>query len=662
MARLVLVDENEPVKPKLVEVNADMGAEESNPAYKKGRSLPGALQGLASVMQGPTFGFADEIGGAVGGAYKTLTQPNLGLSDLVLGNKRKTFGENYRETRDMLRGAADAQQAENPWLTGITRGMASAPLMLIGGGAPAAAPISMASQAGRAGAIGAGTGALQGAGGSTSETLGGLALDAGVGGALGFGMSAASVPVARGMGGMYEQVASRASGGKAAQFAREKVAEAALRDARGSAVQANPDGAFQQLLARYSKLGPEARVVDAGGQNTRQLLDTLATLPGRTKDATEAAIRSRQVGRADRMIGAAERSLGTNGDRAAQVVDDLVRTRQQAATPLYGRLHQMEVQADPALAQTLAAAEQLGAGTVARNIATASEMPYSLSAAEWSASGGRLSMRDLDHMKQGIDTLIAKNTDAAGKVSPLGYRLQGLRDRLVSRLDEATGGFYKEARDAFAGPSALIDATTRGRRFMTADDASTRQALSGLSTSEQEAFRLGAFEALRNKVGRPGGQTEVLGMWKDKVLREKLQTIFPDERSFREFAATTAREARMKALESVGRGSQTASRLAGATDLDVPATIDAVQLLSGAGGVPGVMSGVSRFMGKVQTPEPVRDAMGGLLLSQGAAGRTGILGLDESLRRVHQNRMLESAGLGLLGGMGGGVGGGLLVP
>ena len=648
MARLVLVEEDAPQKPKLVEVKADMGAAESNPAYTKGRNLPGALQGLASVMQGPTFGFADEIGGAVSGALSAV--------------RGDGFQSGYRDTRDMLRGAADAQQEENPWMTAITRGAASAPLMLFGGGGAAVQPVSMMAQAGRAGVIGAGSGALQGVGGSTADTLGGVALDAATSAALGFGMSAGSVPVARGMGNMAEQGFSRLSGSKAAQYAREKVAEAVLRDARGSVVQASPDAAFQQVLTRYNKLGPEARVVDAGGQNTRQLLDTLATLPGRTKEAGEAAIRLRQSGRANRLIGAAERSLGTNGDRAAQVVDDLFRVRESAARPLYQQLHRMEVNADADLSSMLSAAENLGAGKVARDIATASRVPYSLSEEAWNASGGRLAMRDLDHMKQGIDTLIAKQTDPAGKVSPLGYRLQGLRTDLLAKLDDLTGGAYKTARDAFAGPSALIDATAQGRRFMTADDAATRGALQGLSLSEQEAFRLGAFEALRNKLGRPGGQTEVLGMWKDKILSEKLKAIFPSERAFREFAAEASREARLKPLESVGRGSQTASRLAGAADLDVPAAVDAVQLLSGAGGVPGVMSGASRLWSRVQTPEPVRDAMGGLLLNQGLSGRSGILGLEEALIRVHRNRQLEAASLGLLGGMGGAGASGLLLP
>lgn len=617
---------------RMAELEAKGGGKSEG--YKAGRAAPGALQGLLSVAQGPTFGFADEIIGGIGGAYKTATNG-------------KPFAENYRETRDFARGAADAQEQDAPIVTGVTRAMASAPTMLLGKAKQAVGMIPMALAAGKAGAI---TGGVSGLGSSDAETLGGQAIDAGVGAAAGFGLGTVAQPVAAGMGSIGGNVLSRFSDSAAMKYAKEKVAEAIVRDARGKAVQANPSAPFQQAATRFEKLGPEARVVDAGGQNTRQLLDTLTILPGQSKQATEAAIRSRQAGRADRLINRAESSLGTNGDRAAQVVDDLVRTRQQAATPLYGRLHQMEVQADPALAQTLAAAEQLGAGKVARDIATAAEVPYTLSAQEWAQSGGRLSMRDLDHMKQGIDTLIAKQTDPAGKVSPLGFRLQGLRERLVSRLDEATGGFYKQARDAFAGPSALIDATNSGRRFMVADDAATRKAMAGLSTSEQEAFRLGAFEALRNKLGRPGGQTEVLGMWKDKILREKLQAIFPDERAFRQFASTASAESAMKGLESVGRGSQTAGRQYSAGDLDVPAIADAVQSISGAGGVPGFLSAVSRNWNRVQTPEPVRDAMGQMLLSQGASGRNALMDIENEARRVVMQRARNANALGVFTG------------
>lgn len=618
-------------------------AQQPKSAYERGRNLPGALQGLASVMQGPTFGFADEIGGAVGGGLSALSG--------------KGYGAGYRDTRDMLRGAADAQQEQNPITTAVTRFMGSAPTMLLGGGGAVAAPVSMTAQAGRAGAIGAGTGGLGGLGSSTSEDIGGMAADTALGATAGGVLSGASVPVARMGGAIGEQALGRMSGTKAAQYAREKVAESFVRDTRGITPQANPEGPFRQLFARQGKMGSEGRLVDAGGQNSRQLLDTLATLPGRTKDATEAAIRTRQSGRADRLIDSATRSLGTGGDRVANVVEELVQTREAAARPLYGRLHRMEVDSTGYLADLVSAAEKLGANKVAQNIATANRVPYSLT----SESQGRWAMRDLDHLKQGLDQLIDKATDPDGKLSPTGFALTKLKNELTDELDEATSGFYKQARDAFSGPSALIGAATSGRRFLSADDATTGKVLRSMSESEKEAFRIGAFEALRTKLGRPGGQTEVLGMWKDKILREKLQTVFPTERAFREFASTAAKEARMKGLEGVGRGSQTASRLAGMGDIDVPAAAEAASLMSGAGGVPGVMSGAARMWGRVQTPEPVRDAMGGLLLSQGPAAQRAALSLEETLRQVHQNRMLQSAGLGLLGGnVGTAISGGLL--
>jgi hypothetical protein len=617
-------------------------------AYQRGRNMNDSvggsmLQGLASVAQGPTFGFADEIGGVLGGFVKTLTGG-------------KPFAENYRESRDVLRGAADAQQEQNPWTTNITRGMASAPTVLFGGGG-AAVPVSIAAQSGRAAGVGAATGALSGLGSSTAEGVGGMAADTALGAATGGALSGAAVPVMRMGGNVTEQVLGRMSGTKAAQYAREKVAEAVVRDTRGTTPQANPEGPFRQVFARYGKMGPEGRVVDAGGQNTRQLLDTLATLPGKTKDATEAAIRSRQSGRADRLIDSATANLRTGGERAAAVVDDLVQIREEASRPLYGQLHRMQVDSNPYLAELVTAAESLGAGKIAKDIATANRVPYSLT----SESQGRWDMRDLDHLKQGLDQLVEKATSPDGKLSPTGFAVTKLRAELLDELDGATDNFYKQARDAFSGPSALMGAANSGRRFLSADDATTGKTLAGMSESEKDAFRIGAFEALRNKLGRPGGQTEVLGMWKDKILGEKLRTIFPDQRAFREFASTVAKEARLKGMESVGRGSQTAGRLAGAADLDIPAAAEAAQLLSGAGGVPGLMSGASRLMGRVQTPEPVRDAMGGLLLSQGGAGRGNLIGLEETLRQVHQNRMMQAAGVGLLGGnVGAAISSGLL--
>ena len=104
---------------------------------------------------------------------------------------------------------------------------------------------------------------------------------------------------------------------------------------------------------------------------------------------------------------------------------------------------------------------------------------------------------------------------------------------------------------------------------MTMDDSKIESITAGMGASELEGFRIGAFEALRAKLGKEAGQTEILKMWKEDATREKLKAIFPNERAFREFASRVAAEARMKGLDQVGRGSQTAARQYGAGDLDV---------------------------------------------------------------------------------------------
>ena len=105
--------------------------------------------------------------------------------------------------------------------------------------------------------------------------------------------------------------------GNPRRFAMEKVAEALERDKAGVADPLN------RAAARIGKLGDEATVADAGGQNTKQLLDTLATLPGQTKDAAERMIRNRQAGRGSRLIEAAEAGLGTNGARLSGTLEAL---------------------------------------------------------------------------------------------------------------------------------------------------------------------------------------------------------------------------------------------------------------------------------------------------------------------------------------------------
>lgn len=610
-------------------------------AYKKGRAESDPLfRGIANTINGPTFGFGDEISGAVLSAPLSLVR-GQGISGIPQG---------YRDVRDFVRGAQDQYKEDFPIGSTATQLAASAPTIMtnpLGAVATRAAPANvtrwvnaprtgatgLAVRSGIAGASGAGYGGITGAGESTAEDLMGLTLDTGKGALVSGALGAAAPGVgALGMG-AYGQIGPRLSENAAMNFARQKVAEAFSRDGRGSVFESGVSNAGSQAAAKFARLGPEARIVDAGGQNTRQLLDTTATLPGRTKNLVENAIHERQATRGGRLIQAADEQMGVNGQRLNEGVQGWAESRRMLATPLYNQVYGMRLQPSPQLQELVRAAEELGAGAQARKIATANRSTYSLRSEGTPASAGpslmnsptaatppQWSMRELDYLKQGLDDIVLSNTDEAGRMNKLGYAVNDLRRSLISELDTATTGangqsVYQVARETYAGASSLMDAARRGKIAFQQDEAAVRQAMNGLSGSEADAFRLGAFEALRGKLGKMSGQTEILNMWRDSATREKLQAVFGSERNFRQFAATAGREQRLKGLEQVGRGSQTASRQYGAGDLDINPALQAATAAT-QGSPTGLLAAGANIWNRVRTPERTRDQIGQLLLSR----------------------------------------------
>lgn len=573
---------------------------------------------LLATMQGPTFGFGDEIiGGIVGGA-KTL------FND-------KPLRQNYEETRDAVRSVVKQQERDEPVRTAASQLLTS---MAVGGPFARLLPAGtgMAGQAAAAGGVGMVSGALNALGDSQAKDASGLAGDAGVGAGIGLAMGGLGVPLMRGAGAAGQAIVSNFSDSAALQYARQKVAEAFARDQRTP----------QQAVTRLDRLGTEATVADVGGQNTRQLLDTLAVLPGRTKDQVETVIRNRQASRADRMIDAAESASGTGGLRLSTEMNDWMAQREAAAGPLYERVTRMTVRPNASLMATIDAADQLGATQLGQKMAIARQQPWTLD----TTGNQPYSMRDLDNLKKGLDQLVSKETKPDGRLTPLGASYDDLRRDLIKKLDQSTMGQYKAARDAFAGPSAIMDAANAGRNALTKDDATIKTMQAGMSLSEKDAFALGAFEALRAKLGARAGQTQMMELWREKGMQEKLKAIFGSERAYREFAASVAKERQLKQLETVGRGSQTAARMYGAGDLDMPAIQAAGQMVGNASAmnVPGVLQSGANLWNRVKLPEPVRDQMGQILLSR---NRQGLLDLEDTMRQVEESRRRQAAAYGI---------------
>ena len=629
----------------------------ANPSYQAGAGAGGPLRGLLSGIQGPLMGFGDEIVGALGAPLKSLVNG-------------QSVADNYREGRDFARGAQDSRQKEDPWGTGITQVMASAPLGALKlFAAPAAGQkLGILAQTGQAAATGAGYGAAAGAGNSTATTVGGLAKDTAVGGAVGAALSGAAVPVGQAIAGAGRNVGSRFSDRIAAKHAQEKIAEAVVRDASGTLARGASVNPMAQAGRRLDRLGGGAVIADSAGQSTRSLLDLLASLPGRTKDTAATLLRTRKNGEAKGMIAAAEGALGTGGRRLASTIDELTVAQKTAAAPLYNQLRQTTVTPSPALEGIVKAADDLGAVKLGREMATARQQPFSLNTGPaplnplGQPSVKQWTMNDLDQVKRGLDQQIAKEwDDIAGRLTPRGAAFQDLKRKLVAELDTATtdpqtgASLYKAARNAFAGPASLIDAARMGQKSITQGEAAITQSIKGMSLSEQEAFRVGAFEALREKIGRSqGGRTELMNMAENPAIAEKLKVIFGSTRAYREFAASAAKSKVLKQLQGTGQGSKTFERQYAAGDLDVSAMREAGTAATSAasGNLLGAAAAVGGMWNRVKTPEAVRDEMGRILLTGGAQGKNELAAMLELTQRINSNRAAAAAGAGTGVGIG----------
>jgi hypothetical protein len=620
-------------------------------AYNDGFSDKGSntqQRSLLTAAQGPLFGFADEAFGRVVGGAKSIWNDT-------------PYQQNYEQERDWARGAVDRYSSDQP-------GRAFASQMVTGLGAAKAAigPAAKALGADRllspilpnapawlkntAMAMGLGTvtGAINGVGGSDATTSQGMQDDATTGMMFGAAGPLGGLALVRGGGALGNVVASNFSDSAAMRYGKQKLAQAFLRDAEPGAV--DPLG---QAARQRRALGPEAAVADSGGESVRGLLDLMATLPGRTKDAGRTLVENRQATRADRLRAAADKGLGVGGQRLPDTLEALVERRAEAAGPLYQKLHRIDIPVNQDLAGIVSRAMSLGADRTAQKIATGRGLPWTLSDDAVNASG-TYSMRDLDHLKQGIDDLMSSSAaidKTTGGPNRLGASLEVLRKELLANLDRTTAGQYKVARDAFSGPSQIIDAANAGRRALTQDDSAITSMLRGMSPGEVEGFRIGAVEALRATLGTQGGQTNLLNMWREPTTQERLRAIFGTQAAFNKFAKKVESERTMRKLENnVGGGSQTASRQYGAGDIDLSPMQDIGAMAASGGNLWGLIPAASKAWNRVATPEPVRDAMGRMLLTQGTPASQGLLDLRDIANEIRRNRQQEAQAMGLLGG------------
>jgi hypothetical protein len=513
-------------------------------------------------------------------------------------------------------------------------------------------------------------GALQGAG--DAEKLELVPQRASLGGLFGMGLAPLVLYGLSTGGNVLSAFGSRLSPTWAQKIARRRIATAFERDSTNAT----------DIGKRMADIGPEARIVDAAGENTRSALDVNATLPGKTQNDLESVIRSRQATSFDRLNSQVVDQINGGYGRSAITYKALADQQKAIAAPLYKKAHSQSIPADKTLIEILDSAKRLGAYREARTIATAERQPFTLDRiTEGSVKtvtnpmietnpmrvvtdASKLSIKDIDYVKRGLDAMIERETNEFGKVSSKGRAFISLKNDLLKHVDSLSPDFAA-ARKAFAGPESLKSAIQKGENFWREAPVRIEDEIADMSQSEVAAFRIGASEALRTMIGSQGGRTKLLGMWKDNNIKERMKALLGDDLKYADIERRLAieqlgrgvignrrwllgddlkyadierriaNELQLKRIEQLGRGSQTARRIFANEDQAVGVAADAINMgLNKTGVLTGLLSAMKKNAPRITTPEPVRDAMGRILLGQyQPAEMKALLAAQEAIRR-----------------------------
>ena len=622
-----------------------------SPAMVQGRqsdlSMPSKM-GLAAA-QGLTFNFAPKIAGA-GAAGVDILQRGFD----------STPTETYANTRDYIKGVNEQFRETNPKTAFASEVVGGLPLLLTPLGMTSKAKqtadaLSAAQKMSMAAKMAGTQGTISAVGASdinpvTNPTE--YSQDIAKKGAI----AAASGGVLSGAGqGVYNvgsNVAQRYIPESAKDAARIKLAQALQR---GSS--ADGSNTVLSRVEREMGLNPNASIAQAGGPSALAQLDVLASMPGQAKTLVERRIREQQMFRPERLANAADEALGTQSKGFTATLDALTAVKKATADPLYKKLENVSLKIDDEL-QSLIQASRSAHGKAELLTELNRKLPLDISKLK---AGDDVPLNALDLIKQSLYDLGESARGEFGKATNTSRAYDDLRVSLTKKLEalspaDKNGSIYRQALDAYAGPSQLGNAVVKGRTAMKQDDIALSDLMGNMSPSELEAFRIGALQSLKDKVGTEAGQTSLLKMWKEPATSNRLKEIFGD--NYQKFAQDVAKEARLKPLEQVGRGSGTFSRMAGAEDLGVmPTTMAAGKAVANvATGSPMAAAGeavnVKNRIGQVinQMPETTRNELAKMLLLRGPTGQLEVENTAALIRALNQrSTQLQTGGGSIIG-------------
>ena len=407
------------------------------------------------------------------------------------------------------------------------------------------------------------------------------------------------------------KVLSRGTGAIIDTFAEmpsaEKGRELAVREIRDALVQDH--GSIEEALVMIKNtMGTGKKITPADlGPNSRATLEMINLIPGPGKKQATQFLLDRASGRRGRIISDLQEAFGNDADyyesfKAIEVA------KKQLGAERYNAAFNMQMEDGSIQPQRLGMDDEFIIETVGKDgqadsefftlnqlfnrpsfkkalpraIEIAQEDDLDLPLVDITKDGlvfleGEFKGQAVDevdfqfahYLKLAMDDLISNaNNPLRGSETSMGptqvNKMMGTKKKFLVALD--SNQEYKLARDTFAGFSAIQDAMDMGVNIFNKKSMNPEDAMAMMGKGEQEAYRLGVFQALFDKV-EAGSDSRDLGalIFNNERNRRLVRATFPKnergEEMFVTFFNNVGREMDARATEiKVNGGSATQER------------------------------------------------------------------------------------------------------
>ena len=100
----------------------------------------------------------------------------------------------------------------------------------------------------------------------------------------------------------------------------------------------------------------------------------------------------------------------------------------------------------------------------------------------------------------------------------------------MKNVDAQAPTEYKQARQAFAGPTQVYDAIEDGRQFFDIDARTLKKTYDALGASEKDGFAIGAYDAIRTKIqSGADGIDQIKRTFGSPEKRDQIKVLIGDD-------------------------------------------------------------------------------------------------------------------------------------